>query len=81
MSTRRPESRSVKQSNAAQDARSNRMRNTVELRKTKTDDKLKRLRNIGDGADTVQDNIGSGSDASAAQLDVRFVLFALYKFE
>jgi hypothetical protein len=70
MSTRRPESRSVKQSNAAQDARSNRMRNTVELRKTKTDDKLKRLRNIGD-SDTVQDHVGSGADGSAAQLDVR----------
>ncbi len=73
MSTRRPESRSVKQSNAAQDARSNRMRNTVELRKTKTDDKLKRLRNIGD-SDTVQDHVGSGADGSAAQLDVSIYL-------
>jgi hypothetical protein len=38
----------VKQSNAAQDARSTRLRNTVELRKTRTEDRVKRLRNIED---------------------------------
>ena len=45
------------------------MRNTVELRKTKTDDKLKRLRNIHDGSDAVSEHVG-GADGGAAQLDV-----------
>ncbi|EKX35427.1 hypothetical protein GUITHDRAFT_79857 [Guillardia theta CCMP2712] len=44
----RQQPRSVKQATSAQDARINRMRNTVELRKQKTDDKLKRLRNVED---------------------------------
>jgi len=37
----------VKASTNAQDARAQRMRNTVELRKVKVDEKLKRLRNVG----------------------------------
>jgi importin subunit alpha-1 len=54
--------RSVKQSNSAQDARMQRMRNTVELRKNKTDDKMKRIRNIGDS--------GSDQIASEPNLDI-----------
>eukprot|EP00281_Chroomonas_sp_CCMP1168_P028548 CAMPEP_0206254502 /NCGR_PEP_ID=MMETSP0047_2-20121206/23725_1 /ASSEMBLY_ACC=CAM_ASM_000192 /TAXON_ID=195065 /ORGANISM="Chroomonas mesostigmatica_cf, Strain CCMP1168" /LENGTH=515 /DNA_ID=CAMNT_0053680793 /DNA_START=170 /DNA_END=1717 /DNA_ORIENTATION=+ len=42
--------RSVKQTTSAADARMQRMRNTVELRKVKTDEKLKRLRNVGGDA-------------------------------
>ena len=36
----------VKQSNAAQDARNSRLQTTVQLRKTRTEDKVKRMRNI-----------------------------------
>ena len=39
-----------------------RMRNTVELRKNKTDDKMKRIRNIGDS--------GSDQIASEPNLDI-----------
>ncbi|KAJ1476298.1 armadillo-type protein, partial [Baffinella frigidus] len=56
--------RSVKQTNSAQDARMQRMRNTVELRKTKTDDKLKRIRNIG------QDSNGDAIAAEPSNLDI-----------
>ena len=46
--------RSVKSGSSAEDARAQRMRNTVELRKQKTDDKMKRLRNIDvQGGDTI----------------------------
>jgi len=40
------QARSVKAGASAEDARNQRMRNTVELRKQKTDDKMKRLRNL-----------------------------------
>mmetsp|Transcript_9512 Transcript_9512/g.18446 ORF Transcript_9512/g.18446 Transcript_9512/m.18446 type:complete len:523 (-) Transcript_9512:115-1683(-) len=43
----RQQQRSVKATTSAADARNQRMRNTVELRKVKTDEKLKRLRNVG----------------------------------
>ena len=54
--------RSVKAGSSAEDARAQRMRNTVELRKQKTDDKMKRLRNIDiPGGDT----LGGGGDGGA----------------
>ena len=54
--------RSVKTGSSAEDARAQRMRNTVELRKQKTDDKMKRLRNIDiPGGDT----LGGGGDGGA----------------
>ncbi len=43
----------VKQSNAAQDARTTRLKNTVELRKTRTEDRVKRLRNIEEDEESV----------------------------
>jgi hypothetical protein len=43
----------VKQSNAAQDARNTRLKNTVELRKIRTEDRVKRLRNIEDDEETL----------------------------
>lgn len=43
----------VKQSNAAQDARSSRLQTTVQLRKMRTEDKVKRLRNIEDDEETL----------------------------
>jgi hypothetical protein len=55
--------RSVKSGSSAEDARAQRMRNTVELRKQKTDDKMKRLRNIDvQGGDT----IGVGGDCASS---------------
>jgi hypothetical protein len=42
----------VKQSNAAQDARSSRLQSSVQLRKIRTEDKVKRLRNIEDHEET-----------------------------
>lgn len=52
------QARSVKSGASAEDARAQRMRNTVELRKQKTDDKMKRLRNLDiPGGDT----LGGGS--------------------
>ena len=55
--------RSVKSGSSAEDARAQRMRNTVELRKQKTDDKMKRLRNIDvQGGDT----IGVGGDGASS---------------
>jgi hypothetical protein len=59
------QARSVKAGTSAEDARAQRMRNTVELRKQKTDDKMKRLRNLdlpGGGNDTV----GGGGDGGAS---------------
>jgi len=48
------QARSVKSGASAEDARAQRMRNTVELRKQKTDDKMKRLRNLDiPGGDTL----------------------------
>mmetsp|Transcript_11535 Transcript_11535/g.27665 ORF Transcript_11535/g.27665 Transcript_11535/m.27665 type:complete len:523 (+) Transcript_11535:157-1725(+) len=61
----RQQPRSVKSSTNAQDARMQRVRNTVELRKQKTDEKLKRLRNVGDSGGG--DALGG---AEASQLDV-----------
>ena len=49
----RTKNRNVKQSNAAQDARTTRLKNTVELRKTRTEDRVKRLRNIEDDEESV----------------------------
>jgi hypothetical protein len=43
----------VKQSNAAQDAGTTRLKNTVELRKTRTEDRVKRLRNIEEDEESV----------------------------
>ncbi len=43
----------VKQSTAAQDARTTRLKNTVELRKTRTEDRVKRLRNIEEDEESV----------------------------
>jgi hypothetical protein len=43
----------VKQSNAAQDARNTRLKNTVELRKIRTEDRVKRLRNIEDDEESL----------------------------
>ena len=55
--------RSVKAGSSAEDARAQRMRNTVELRKQKTDDKMKRLRNIDTpGSDT----LGGGPDGASS---------------
>jgi len=59
------QARSVKAGTSAEDARAQRMRNTVELRKQKTDDKMKRLRNLdlpGGGNDTLP----GGGDGGAS---------------
>jgi len=68
----RQQARSVKAGSSAEDARAQRMRNTVELRKQKTDDKMKRLRNIDTpGGDT----LGGGQDTSSVINDLLLFRF------